>query len=96
MNASEQFGAHIRRLRFERGWSQADLAEQMTQRGHKMSHQTVANLEKGKRPTNLDEVAAFAELFEVTFTVDGTDVIVADRRPHWRIKVPTIQAGSPL
>ena len=95
MNAAQQFGAHIRRLRVERGWSQADLLDRLREAGRPMSQPTLGRLEAGTRDTGLDEVAVLAQVFEVTFTVDGTDVVVADRRPHWRIKVPTIQAGSP-
>lgn len=58
---SRSFGATIRRLRKERGWSQADLGERL---GTSLS--TVSKLENGRTTTNLDHLAMLARAFGTT------------------------------
>lgn len=65
------FGANVRRLRQEAGWSQSDLAEAMTNRGYGMHQVTVGKVETAQRPTRLAEVAAFA----ITLNVAVEDLL---------------------
>lgn len=59
-------GVQVRRLRTERGWSQAQLGQKLSPYGFDLTQTTVAKLELGQRPLRLNEVAAIAHLFGVT------------------------------
>ena len=48
------------------GWTQEQLAEQMTVAGHTMHQTTVAKLESASRPTNVGEIGAIASIFGVS------------------------------
>lgn len=50
---------HLRELRAERGWSQAELAEQLD-----VSRQTINAIETGKYDPSLPLAFAIARLFE--------------------------------
>ena len=52
--------SHLRELRAERGWSQADLAEKLD-----VSRQTVNAIETGKYDPSLPLAFKIAELFEM-------------------------------
>lgn len=60
------FGATIRRLRHERGWSQARLAKEMAQLGVTLHPSAVAKVESGDRPVPVHEAATWARVFEMT------------------------------
>ena len=59
------FGQRIREMRQLRGWTQDELAREMSDAGHQMHQTTVAKLESGTRPTSVAEVGALATLLEV-------------------------------
>jgi transcriptional regulator with XRE-family HTH domain len=61
----QRFGVQVRDLRRARGWTQDDLAERLTAAGFPIHQTTVAKMEGGTRPTNVGEIAALAELFDV-------------------------------
>lgn len=57
----------IKVLRSERGWSQQDLAQHMSNEyGLKWHQTTVAKIEAGSRPIGLNEAAALASAFQIT------------------------------
>ncbi len=58
------FGEVVRRLRQERGWTQAKLAGLLGLYGIKMHQTTFAKLEAGDRPIRLNEAAVLAVIFE--------------------------------
>lgn len=60
-------GQNVTAAREKRGWTQAELAEQMSNLlGKPFNTSTVNRLEKGNRPTPLTEVFALAELLRVS------------------------------
>lgn len=56
-------GRRIQALREQRGWSQAEFAEQLGRRGFEMHQTTVAKLERGGRPLRVAEAVAIALMF---------------------------------
>lgn len=66
--AERLFAAHVRASREARGWTQAELAEQLSAREVPLSQSGVAKLERSddstRRPIRLNEAAALAALFQ--------------------------------
>lgn len=56
-------GQRVKALRLVRGWTQAQLAEVLTEEGLSFSQGTVAKLEGAKRPTTITELVALARIF---------------------------------
>lgn len=59
------FGWNVREYRKAKGWSQEQLAQQMTARGYDMHQTTVAKIENAGRPTSIGEAVALAEIFDL-------------------------------
>ncbi len=62
------FGDSVRLYRKEMGWSQADLAKAMRERGFDWLQTTVSKTEAAERPIRLNEAVAVASLFGVGVT----------------------------
>lgn len=67
MNQDEKLEARVsgavQRLRTERGWSQAELAEKMRERGFTKFHPTtISRIEKGDRPVRIAEALGLARV----------------------------------
>ncbi|MEX5264292.1 helix-turn-helix transcriptional regulator [Kocuria sp. CPCC 205231] len=62
------FGARIRDLRKERGYSQEALAQGLSMTGRSFSQSTVAKIENGTRPTSVGELHLLAALLDVEIT----------------------------
>lgn len=61
------FRKKARRGREERGWSQAEMAKRLQEKGiDSMYPTTVAKIEAGEREVKLDEATAVADLFEMS------------------------------
>src|SRR5579859_533036 len=60
---TECVAARLRDLRLRDGLNQTLLACRMQERGHRWHQSTVAKIETGARPLQLDEAAALAEIF---------------------------------
>lgn len=58
--------SRVRALRLAFHYTQAELAELMTQHGHRMHQTTVAALESASRPIRVDEVEALAAIFNTS------------------------------
>lgn len=59
-------GANVRRMRLDRGWSQADLAERMSEGREREVHVPfVSSLERGHRKPTMDTLARLSEVFAV-------------------------------
>lgn len=56
-------GRKFEQLRRDRGYSQHEIAERMTNLGFKMHQTTVAKLEQGRRPLRVAELAAMGSIF---------------------------------
>lgn len=65
----EQIAEVVKRLRNEKGWSAAHLAEEMTKQGIQWDRYTVSNLERGRR-----ENVTVAELFALSVALDVAPV----------------------
>lgn len=76
-NIERKFGAKVRSLRLERGWTQRDLASKMTAAGHPMHQTTVAKLENGTRPTSVAEASSLASIYGIS-----TGSLFGDTTPH--------------
>lgn len=76
-NIERKFGAKVRSLRLERGWTQGDLASKMTAAGHPMHQTTVAKLENGTRPTSVAEASSLASIYGIS-----TGSLFGDTTPH--------------
>jgi transcriptional regulator with XRE-family HTH domain len=57
---SEVFATRLRETRKARGFSQTELAQQMTEQGQPMSKAALLRIENGERGLSLDEALAFA------------------------------------
>lgn len=63
----EQFGKTVRAQREQRGWSQADMAKMLSDKGIQPMHPTtVAKIEAGDRSVRINEALGIADLFEVS------------------------------
>lgn len=68
--ADEHFGKTIRARREQRGWSQADMAKMLLDRGVDPMHSTtVAKIEAGDRSVRINEAVGIADLFDVSLDV---------------------------
>jgi transcriptional regulator with XRE-family HTH domain len=62
-----RFRERVKKRRDRRGWSQADVAKMLGEKGIKGIYPTtVAKIESGERAVRIDEAAALADLFEVS------------------------------
>jgi transcriptional regulator with XRE-family HTH domain len=57
------FGRRLRNLRDRKGWTQTELAEQLTGHGMDMTAAQVARIEKGDRSVRAVEAAVLADLY---------------------------------
>lgn len=81
--ASVNFGQRVRELRKAAGLTQTELAERLGQWGRSYHQTTVAKLEKGTRPTTLDELIPLAAALGVSqreFFEDPTPADLAEHR----------------
>src|SRR6185312_5282971 len=63
----KRFGKRVKAKRDARGWSQADMAKMLSDRGiHPMHPTTVAKIEAGDRSVRITEAVGIADLFEVS------------------------------
>lgn len=63
----EAFIRSMKRLREERGWTQADLSRKMADIGWSGMYQTtISRMEKGERPVRIGEARGLARVFDVT------------------------------
>jgi transcriptional regulator with XRE-family HTH domain len=76
------FGIRLRAFRRVRGWSQAELAEEMKGAGFNWRQTTVAKAEAAERPLRLNEAMEVAATFGMTLTefLDSTDDEVTQAR----------------
>lgn len=67
MEEEAEFVRAMKRLRDERGWTQADLAKKMTEMGWSGIYQTtISRIESGDRPVRIGEARGIAKTFGVT------------------------------
>jgi transcriptional regulator with XRE-family HTH domain len=64
--AAEEFGTRLRKTREGRNWSQARMAEVLTEHGITAYPTTVAKIESGERAVKVNELAVFADIFGVS------------------------------
>jgi transcriptional regulator with XRE-family HTH domain len=62
---TEIVARRVREARNRRGWTQAELADRLTELGHPTNQPTVARLESGKRAVPIEELFALAAALEV-------------------------------
>jgi len=62
----DYFRNRLRTERGNRGWSQADIAKMLSDKGIRMHWTTVAKIEAGERSVRIDEATAIADLFETS------------------------------
>lgn len=63
MTASQVVGAQVRARRKAMGMSQQGLAEACSSRGFHAHQTTIAKLERGARPTTVDDLVVLADVF---------------------------------
>lgn len=80
--ASIEFGRRVKELRKAAGLTQAELAERLGRWGKSYHQTTVAKLEAGTRPTNLDELMPLAVALGVSQREFFDDPSPADRAEH--------------
>lgn len=56
----------LKRVRTGRGWSMVEMADMLRAKGLTAYPTTIAKIEAGDRAVQIDELVAFAELFEVS------------------------------
>lgn len=66
MNLDQRFGASMKALRIERGWSQRDLASQLINKRMPVDASAVSRMESGARSLRLSEAGLVAEALGVT------------------------------
>lgn len=64
--ASTELRNTLFRLRDSRGWSMAAMAELLNAKGLKTYPTTIAKIEAGDRTVQVDELVAYAEIFDVS------------------------------
>jgi len=64
--AESYFSKRLRSERDRRGWSQEELAKRLSDKGVHVYASTIAKIENGTRAARLNEVAAVADLLEVS------------------------------
>ena len=63
----KRFGERLKAKRDYRGWSQADMAKMLSDKGIQPMHpSTVAKIEAGDRSVRINEAVGIADLFEVS------------------------------
>ena len=63
----KRFGERVKAERDHRGWSQANMAKMLSDKGiHPMHPTTVAKIEAGDRSVRINEAVGIADLFEVS------------------------------
>jgi transcriptional regulator with XRE-family HTH domain len=63
----KRFGKRVKAKRDNRGWSQAEMAKMLSDKGiHPMHPTTVAKIEAGDRSVRINEAVGIADLFEVS------------------------------
>jgi len=65
MDFNQRVGANIQEIRKAAGWSQADLASELTRRGLPFYQPTILKIEKGSRPLKFEEAAHIADALGV-------------------------------
>lgn len=63
-----EFGRQVRAVRERRGWTQADLAQQLSDLGFQVTPSQTAKIERGERPTSVPELIALARALRVPST----------------------------
>ena len=89
-------GASIRKLRYQRGWSQSDLARKLQLLGLDISRDTIAKAEAQVRPVTDKEMYLLSRIFEVPVadlytgidldgwnSLDGSPICRNTRREAW-------------
>jgi transcriptional regulator with XRE-family HTH domain len=66
---NKQVGASLQRHRKAAGWSQADIANQLTLRGLSFQQPTVLKVERGSRPLKFEEAVAIADILGIDLAV---------------------------
>ena len=65
------FAGRLKRLRIEKGYSQATLAKKITDAGQKPGEASIAKYENGRIYPNLQTAACMADCFGAVVSVDG-------------------------
>jgi len=83
-SGEENLASRIARERQRRGWSYEGTAARMTQAGCPIQGSAIYKIEKGspRRRVSVDELVAFAEIFEITLPgmlepADPVDILIA-------------------
>jgi|HubBroStandDraft_6_1064221.scaffolds.fasta_scaffold2095114_2 transcriptional regulator with XRE-family HTH domain len=58
-------GQNVVKLRYQKDWTQDQLAAKMQLSGHYITRQIIANIETRRSSVNDKRIACFAEIFEV-------------------------------
>jgi len=76
-----RFRKRVKKQRDRRGWSQADVAKMLGDKGIKGIYPTtVAKIESGERAVRIDEATALADLFETRLDVETSLTQLLERR----------------
>ncbi len=71
VDPEQLFGVGVRNARQSRGWSQEALAAELAKVGINVGGQSgVARIERGERPTRLNEVVAIADFLDIDLNLD--------------------------
>jgi len=62
----DYFRKQVRDERKSRGWTQAEMAKMLSEKGLPMHWTTIAKIEKGPRSVGIDEAAGIADLFGIS------------------------------
>ena len=63
----KRFGKRVKDKREDRGWTQAEMAKRLSDKGiHPMHPTTIAKIELGERSVRINEAVGIANLFEVS------------------------------
>jgi len=65
---SAMVGQNCRARRAAKGWTQAELARQMVEKGFGWVRATVSEIERGGRHVTVDELVSLAEIFATTMS----------------------------
>lgn len=74
----EILGRRVKAMRQIKGWTQAELADQLAAQGLSFSQATIAKLEGAKRPTTVAELSTLAKVFDQ----DPSDLLIDYELPE--------------
>lgn len=92
-DARVRLGRYVTSLRQAREWNQSALARELGERlGKKVDPTTITRMERGNRPTTVDEILAMSEIFGVSPTSFlPPEGVIGDLYSKWKVELDSLE-----